>query len=144
MAENVTPSPAKRPRKANFTPAEYEIIFELAEENLDIIKIKFSSQLTRKNKSKIWEEITERVNALEVCCRSVIEVKKKWRGMVSATKKEHNKCATSRKKTGGGKQPESPKEKRPNSLSYLRMTRHSVTFLVALTQVSHFTVCLRR
>ena len=71
-------------------------------------------------------------------------MKEKWRGMVSATKKKHNKYATSQKKTGGGKQPESPKEKRPNSLSYLRMSRHPVTFLVALTQVSHFTVCLRR
>ena len=41
MAENVTPLPAKWPRKANFTPAECAIIFELAEENLDIIESKF-------------------------------------------------------------------------------------------------------
>ncbi|XP_044165513.1 uncharacterized protein LOC114965617 [Acropora millepora] len=29
--------------------------------------------------------------------------------MGSSAKKEHNKCASSRKKTGGGRQPESPK-----------------------------------
>ena len=106
MADNVAPSPAK---KANFTPAECTIIFEVVEHNLDVIKSKFSSTLTSKNKSKEWEEITEKVNALGVCRRSVLEVKEKWRGMVSAAKKEHNKCATLRKKTGGGKQPESPK-----------------------------------
>ena len=37
MAENIEPSPAKRPRKPNFTPAECAVIFEEAEENLSII-----------------------------------------------------------------------------------------------------------
>lgn len=38
-----------------------------------------------------------------------MEVKEKWRGMVSSAKKEHNNIANSRKKTGGGKRPASPK-----------------------------------
>ena len=109
MAENVAPSPAKRARKANFTPAECAIILEAAEQNLNVIKSKFSSTLTNKNKTKVWEEITDKVNALGVCRRTVFEVKEKWRCMVSNAKKEHNKCAVSRKKTGGGKHPESPK-----------------------------------
>ena len=75
MAENIEPSPAKRPRKPNFTPAECAVIFEEAEENLSIIKSKFSSTLSNKNKSRVWEEITSKVNALGVCKRSVAEVK---------------------------------------------------------------------
>ena len=109
MAENVAPSPAKRARKPNFTPAECAVIFEEAEENINIIKSKFTSTLTNKNKTRVWDEITNKVNALGICKRSVIEVKDKWRAMVSSAKKEHNKCASSRKKTGGGRQPESPK-----------------------------------
>ena len=38
-----------------------------------------------------------------------MEIKEKWRGMVSNAKKERNKIAYDRKKTGGGKKPESPK-----------------------------------
>ena len=90
MAETIEPSPAKRPRKPNFTPAECEVIFEEAEENLSIIKSKFSSTLWNKNKSRVWEEITSKVNALGVCKRSVAEVKEKWRGMLSSARKEHN------------------------------------------------------
>ena len=108
MAENVAPSPAKRARKPNFTPAECNVIFEAAEENLDVIKSKFSNVLSNNNKTKVWEDITNKVNSLGVCLCTVAEVKEKWRGMVSTAKKEHNKCAASRKKTGGGKQPESP------------------------------------
>ena len=65
--------------------------------------------LSNKNKSRVWEEITSKVNALGVCKRSVAEVKEKWRGMVSSARKEHNKCAVSRNKTGGGRKPDSPK-----------------------------------
>ena len=109
MAENVAPSPAERARKPNFTPAECAVIFEKAEENISVIKSKFSSTLTTKNKSRACEEITYSVNALRVCKRDVLDVKEKWRSMVSSAKKEHNKCAVSRKKTGREKQPDSPK-----------------------------------
>ena len=109
MAENVDPSPTKRARKPNFTAAECTLLLEVAEQHLDVIKSKFSSTLTNQSKTKVWEEITERVNSLGVCKRTAIEVKEKWRGMVSTAKKEHNKCAAEKKKTGGGKQPDSPK-----------------------------------
>ena len=56
MAENIEPSPAKRPRKPTFTPAECAVIFEEAEENLSIIKGKFSATLSNKNKSRVWEK----------------------------------------------------------------------------------------
>lgn len=48
VVENVEPLPAKRPRNPNFMPAECAIIFEDMEENLSIIKSKFSSTLSNK------------------------------------------------------------------------------------------------
>ncbi|XP_068762578.1 nuclear apoptosis-inducing factor 1-like isoform X1 [Montipora capricornis] len=103
MAEN------KRNRKPNFTAAECAVIFEEAEQNIEIIKSKFTSTLTNKNKTKVWEDITAKVNSLGVCSRSVFEVKEKWRGMVGAAKKEFVKFGASQRKTGGGEKPASPK-----------------------------------
>ena len=80
----------------------------VAEENINIIKSKFTNAITNKNKSKVWEEITDQVNSLGVCKRSVTEIKEKWRGMVSSAKKVHSKIATNRQKTGGGSKPVSP------------------------------------
>jgi len=89
MAENVDPSPPKRAKKPNFTAAECTLLLEAAEQHLDVIKSKFSSTLSNQSKTKVWEEIslTERVNSLCVCKRTAIEVKEKWRGMVSTAKK---------------------------------------------------------
>ena len=104
MAQNVASSPAKRARKPNFTPAEWTVIFEEAEENIKTVKSKISTTLSNKRESRVWEVITDKVNALGFSKRSV-----KWRGMVSGAKKEHSKCTTARKKTRGGKKPDSPK-----------------------------------
>ena len=109
MAENIAPSPAKRARKPNFTPAECAVIFEKAEENINVIKSTFSSTVMNKNKSRVWEEITNKLNALGICKQDVMDMKEKWRSVVSLAKKEDHKCAISRKKTCGGKQPDSPK-----------------------------------
>ena len=81
----------------------------VAEENINIIKSKFTNAITNKNKSKMWEEITDQVNSLGVCKRSVTEIKEKWRGMVSSAKKVHSKIATDRQKTGRGSKAVSPK-----------------------------------
>ena len=109
LSTNMAENAGKRARKPNFTAAECTLILEAAEENIEIIKSKFSNTLGNKNKIRIWEQITERVNSLGVCKRSVIEIKEKWRGMVSSAKKEHNKVGTERRKTGGGRKPDSPK-----------------------------------
>ena len=103
MAEN------ESNRKPNFTTAECAVIFEEAEQNIEIIKSKFTSTLTSKNKTKVWEDITAKVNSLGVCLRSVREVKEKWRGMVGAAKKEFSKFGASQRKAGGGEKPASPK-----------------------------------
>ena len=89
MAEN------KRNRKSNFTAAECAVIFEEAEQNIEIIKSKFTSTLTTKTKT--------------VCLRSVSEVKEKWRGMVGAAKKEFSRFGPSQRKIGGGEKPASPR-----------------------------------
>ena len=59
MTEIVPPSPAKRARKPNLTPAECAVIFKEAEENVNMIKGKFTSTLTNKNKTRVWDEITK-------------------------------------------------------------------------------------
>ena len=45
MMEIVAPSPTKRARKPNFTLAECAVICEEAEENINIIKAKFTSDM---------------------------------------------------------------------------------------------------
>ena len=108
MAQNFASSPAKRARKPNFTPAEWTVIFEEAEENIKTVKSKISTTLSNKHESRVWEVITDKVNALGFSKRSAMEVKDKWRGIVSGAKKEHSKCTTARK-IRGGKKPDSPK-----------------------------------
>ena len=108
MAQNFASSPAKRARKPNFTPAEWTVIFEEAEENIKTVKSKISATLSNKHESRVWEVITDKVNALGFSKRSAMEVKDKWRGIVSGAKKEHSKCTTARK-IRGRKKPDSPK-----------------------------------
>ena len=85
------------------------MILEAAEENIHISKSKFSNNVTNKNKIQIWKDMADHVNAIGVCKRSVMEIKEKWRGMVSNTKKEHTKIASDRKKTCGGRKGETLK-----------------------------------
>ena len=87
-------------KTANFTATDRAITSEAAEENIHIIKSKFSNNVTNKNKIQIWEDIAERVNAIGVCKRSVMEIKEKWRGMVSNAKKEHNQDRKRQKEDG--------------------------------------------
>ena len=86
MAENLE-SGQKRARKPNFIATECAIILEAAEENIHIIKSKFSNNVTNKNKIQIWEDIAERVNAIGACKRSVIQIMENWRRMVGNAKK---------------------------------------------------------
>ena len=90
MAQNVASSPAKRARKPNFTPAEWTVIFGEAEENIKTVKSKISTTLSNKHESWVWEVITDKVNALGVSKRSAMEVKEKWRGMVSGMEQRKN------------------------------------------------------
>ena len=94
----------KRARKPNFSSAECALILQLAEENIETIREKFSSTITNKRKHAVWQNICERVNALGVAKRSAIDVKETWRAMRNEARKD-----MSREKTGGGKPPAPPK-----------------------------------
>ncbi|CAH3164064.1 unnamed protein product, partial [Pocillopora meandrina] len=82
-------------RKPNFTPVECAVIFEQVEENIKITNSKFSTTLSNKNKSQVWELITEKANAPGVA-------KKNYHG-------KNSKRSTARKKTRGGKKPDALK-----------------------------------
>ena len=95
----------KCPRKPNFSTAECTTILEIAEENIDIIREKFSSVLTNKKKAEVWRNIVSKVNAHGVTVGTVSGVKDKWRAMVMGTKKDFSREKRERRKTGGGKEP---------------------------------------
>ena len=102
---------AKRPRKSNFSAAECALILQLAEDNLDTIRDKFSSTLTNKKKQKVWQMISERVNALGVAKRTAGDVREKWRAMRNEARKEMCLEKKSMERTGGGKPPAPLKER---------------------------------
>ena len=77
----------------------------MAEENLTVIREKFSNTISNKMKAQVWQAISNKVNSLGVAQRTINEVKDKWRSMVGVARKEFNLEKSLRKKTGGGKQP---------------------------------------
>ncbi|XP_066026245.1 nuclear apoptosis-inducing factor 1-like [Pocillopora verrucosa] len=104
-------SPAKKVRKANFSPAEISVLTEKFEENMDILQSKFTNRYIKcKKKNKIWEEISEAVNAVGVTARSTQEVRDKWKNLQSHAKREFSSFKSEQKKTGGGPAPPNPSE----------------------------------
>lgn len=93
----------RNPRKPNFSAAECALVLQLAEENIDIIRDKFSSTLTNKKKNEMWQAICDRVNALGVAKRTPNDIREKWRAMRGEARKDLGKENYSQKKTGGGK-----------------------------------------
>ena len=100
----------KIPRKANFSPAECQLILQCAEDNLHILRGKFSNNLMNKRKKEVWQSICDRINSLGVVSRSVKEVKEKWRVMCGLARKEVANRRRSLGQTGGGKAPPPPNE----------------------------------
>jgi hypothetical protein len=96
---------SKRARKSNFPSAECAFILQLAEENLEIIREKFSSTITNKRKHAVWQNICEKINALGVAKRSATDIKEKWRVMRNEARKDLSREKSSLGKTGGGKAP---------------------------------------
>ena len=73
----------KRPRKTNWSDSEITVLTEKVEENLDLIRSKFSNNVTNAKKNTAWLEITEAVNAVGVAYRTVQEVRDKWKNLTS-------------------------------------------------------------
>ena len=96
---------SKRARKPNFSSAECALILQLAEENIEIIREKFSSTITNKRKHAVRQNICEKINALGVAKRSATDIKEKWRAMRNEARKDLSREKSSLGKTGGGKAP---------------------------------------
>lgn len=86
----------RKARKPNFSAAECNLLLQLAEENLETIREKFSIT------------ISDKVNALGIAKRTPTEVHEKWRAMCGVARKELNQEKKSKEKTGGGKPPPQP------------------------------------
>ena len=78
----------KRPCKTNWSNLEITVLTEKVEENLDLIRSKFSNKVTNTKKNATWLEITEAVNANGVAYRIVQEVWAKWKNLTSTAKKQ--------------------------------------------------------
>ena len=78
----------KRPCKTNWSDLEITVLTEKVEENLDLIRSKFSNKVTNAKKNATWLEITEAVNANGVAYRIVQEVWAKWKNLTSTAKKQ--------------------------------------------------------
>ncbi|CAC5380379.1 unnamed protein product [Mytilus coruscus] len=91
MADNAS-SAAKKPRerKPNFSEAEISVLQDEVEKNYAIINDKFSTAVSNKKKSAIWNKISMMVSALGVAHRSAKECRDKW----GNTKKEAKKDIT--------------------------------------------------
>ena len=72
MATNKSSEAAKqrKARKANFTSSELAVLTEEVEQNIAILKSKFTDSVTNAKKNKIWTEITAAVNAVGVARRT--------------------------------------------------------------------------
>ena len=100
----------KTPRKANFSSNECQLILQCTEDNLEVLRGKFSNNLTNKRKNEVWKSISDRANSLGVASRSVKEVKEKWRAMCGVARREVGNEKRSLGQTGGGKTPPPPNE----------------------------------
>ena len=125
----------------------------MAEENLTVIREKFSNTISNKMKAQVWQAISNKVNSLGVAQRTINEVKDKWRSMVGVARKEFNLEKRLRKtETGGGKQP-APCQLMPSELFiFLRTNLGFPVYLEVLNRASAldamlrllpFTCCLR-
>ena len=103
-------SPAKKARKANFSPSEIAVLTEKFEENMEILQSNFTNSITNAKKNKIWEEIASAVNSVGVTARTTQEVREKWRNLQCTAKKEFSLVKAEQRKTGGGPAPQNPSQ----------------------------------
>ena len=110
MAANKSSEAAKqrKARKANFTSSELAVLTEEVEQNISILKSKFTDNVTNAKKNNIWAEITAAVNAVGVAKRTAQEVRDKWKNVTSAAKKEFSDFGKETRRTGGGPAPKPP------------------------------------
>ena len=92
---------AKPKRKACFSDGEIRCLIDLFHQNKDILLKKFNNSNTNQKKKKVWIEIATAVNARAIDVkRTVDEVKKKWKDLLSKAKKDAS--LQKNPPTGGG------------------------------------------
>ncbi|CAH3044728.1 unnamed protein product, partial [Porites lobata] len=97
-------------RKPNFSPLEISVITESVKKQIGVIQSKLTNNITNKQKSQVWDEITKEVNAVGRANRSIQEIKDKWKNLHSTAKKEFSNHEKEYKKTGGGPPPKPPSQ----------------------------------
>ena len=99
----------KRIRSSNWSKNESSLLKNLVSEYESTLSCRHSNEVTnRKKKKEIWEYITNQINLLGVCKRTVSEVKIKWRNVARCLKQEFSEHRKESTKTGGGPPPCSP------------------------------------
>ena len=110
------------------------MLTEKVEENLDLIRSKFSNNVTNAKKNTAWLEITEAVNAVGVAYRTAQEVRDKWKNLTSTAKKEFSDFGKEQRKTGGGPAPKKPSNATAKIIEILKKHHRSLAFQ-ALRQI---------
>lgn len=90
-------------RKENFTDGEIRKLLEMFAENKDTLTSKFNNSNTNKRKMMKWREMTAAINECNSGGRTVKEVRKKWKDLLSRAKKD--KTLLKKPPTGGGPLP---------------------------------------
>uniref|UniRef100_A0A8C6SPG7 Myb-like domain-containing protein n=1 Tax=Neogobius melanostomus TaxID=47308 RepID=A0A8C6SPG7_9GOBI len=95
-------------RKENFTDGEIRKLLEMFAENKDTLTSKFNNSNTNKRKMIKWGEMTAAINECSSGGRTVKEVRKKWKDLLSRAKKD--KTLLKKPPTGGGPLPKTSDE----------------------------------
>ena len=111
----------KRPRKANFSPAECSVYYiKYVRKKPFYNWRKVFKRFTKQKKAEVWKKIVQQVNSFGAAKRTVTEVKDKWRSMVMGAKKDYSRDKQGRKKTGGGQQPAPPSSQSTRIINLFR------------------------
>jgi hypothetical protein len=97
---------SSRQRTSNFTEGEVRCLLELVKERAQSLFSKLNNTLTVKTKQKLWEEITNRVNARGTTHRPIQKIKKKWSDLRLTAIRLRGKLKNP--PTGGGPLPDIP------------------------------------
>lgn len=89
-------------RKPTFSKLDEAIIKDGYVEFKEIIEAPFSSTVTKSAKDKVWQTITDRLNASSTVYRSPSEVHKKFKNLKSSMKQKIATEKRSERTTGGG------------------------------------------
>lgn len=102
MSEIKENSLEKTPRSINFNPQESDLILQLVDEDTDIINCKKTGQYTKKEKTKVWDKITDDFNEGSRTKRTSKELSTKYKNLKQTFKKDISRKIKSQKQTGGG------------------------------------------